>query len=922
MKLFNGRGELSAPRRWLSLGALWLLALQLGCDDEPSAGLEAGSAGAGLSAGVMGGTAGTGGTGGAGGAGVTAGEGGEGGEGGVTPPVGGLQLEGVSGPVGVRFDELGVAHISCETRADCFEAQGYLHAAHRFVQMDINRMFPQGRLSERIGQLGLGTDRGSRLIFATRSGERIEQQMWEASHPETKAMLEAYARGVNAWLADLRAGRNGAQLSEEYAFPLFTTELIEDWRPQDSLSVALILIRQLTEDSGPQLRRAERLEQLGAELFSDSFGPTPAFPTGVLLGSEGVEAVAGAQEKSLEELVRSQLEGLRSARLSLMGASRALVRAQAALPHKSLGEDFGSNNWIVSPARSASGKALMSNDPHLGLSNPSVWYLAHLRVEGDGEGAEPFDVQGFSLPGLPSVVIGHNEKISWGMTTTYFDFSDVYIETLSSSGEGVIFNGEEVPFLRVVDELIVSDDPEGARYERLYVPHHGPVLSIDREAGVAVTLRWTAQDADSDVNFLMGLPLAQSVEEAREALKELTTIGQNVVVADVEGHIGWFPYNRLPSRAWASPALNPSLPLPGDGSAEWGEPIPYEALPQAFDPALGVLATANHDMTGAFADGDPTNDGQAALQEDPAKGYRYSQIMRLLDREEPHSPESLLNIIHDNESLLARRLLPELLRLLDREALNERGAQLIGLLEPWGYGCPAGVSLDEAASPVASEEELSSSRGCLAFHALLGQLVKMTFRDELRAAGLSSGDAHVEALARLLGRPEVLSSVAYWDDVSTEELESAGQMIASAANRASFKLNEELGADSALWLWGRLHTLSLGANLINDAGITDFNHGPFPNHGGLYTVDVANPRDIINGDYTHGAGASMRFVCELDGYPRCSYELPGGQRHFRDDPHYDDLLRRWLGREPTAMHFEELEIEAATLERWRFVPSP
>ena len=114
--------------------------------------------------------------------------------------------------------------------------------------------------------------------------------------------------------------------------------------------------------------------------------------------------------------------------------------------------------------------------------------------------------------------------------------------------------------------------------------------------------------------------------------------------------------------------------------------------------------------------------------------------------------------------------------------------------------------------------------------------------------------------------------------------------------------------------------MSLAANLLSDAGVEMFNHGPFPNQGGLYTVDVANPRSVIDGDFTHGAGASMRFVCEHDGYPRCVFEVPGGQRHFRDDPHYDDLLRLWFERAPTPMRFEELEIEAATVDRWSFKP--
>ena len=211
-------------------------------------------------------------------------------------------LSQLSDTVQVQFDEVGGLHLNCKTQEDCFTAQGYYHAAHRFTQMDINRLFPQGKLGERVGNLALDTDIRNRLIFSTKDGQSIEEQMWSACSEESKRMLEAYARGVNAWLAKWRSGDPQAQLSDEYNFAIFDKSTIKDWTPLDSLSVALVLIQDLTERSGRHLRNARLLSDLGPELYFDIFGDTPAFPTSVLGGATGVNSVASIPMDGKKEL--------------------------------------------------------------------------------------------------------------------------------------------------------------------------------------------------------------------------------------------------------------------------------------------------------------------------------------------------------------------------------------------------------------------------------------------------------------------------------------------------------------------------------------------------------------------------------------------------------------------------------------------
>ena len=848
-------------------------------------------------------------------------------------------LSQLSDTVQVQFDEVGGLHLNCKTQEDCFTAQGYYHAAHRFTQMDINRLFPQGKLGERVGNLALDTDIRNRLIFSTKDGQSIEEQMWSACSEESKRMLEAYARGVNAWLAKWRSGDPQAQLSDEYNFAIFDKSTIKDWTPLDSLSVALVLIQDLTERSGRHLRNARLLSDLGPELYFDIFGDTPAFPTSVLGGATGVNSVASIPMDGKKELPSDDHYAKGEFKLNLLfrrlKSSKSLFKKgqwESRSVWRHLPEHnpqvLGSNNWVLSADRSSSDQAWLSNDPHLGLSNPSVWYLAHLRVMPESEQDEsPFNVTGVSLPGIPSIVIGHNEHIAWGMTTTYYDFTDVYIEELSADGEHVIFEGEEVEILRREDQYNLAGMPS-EQYESLYVPHHGPIIAIDREAGTAATMRWTGQDADTDVEFLLALAQAKTVHDAQEAIKTVTTIGQNFVVADDQGDIAWFPYNRLPSRPWASLDLNPAFPLPGDGQAEWGPTLSYESLPQLKNPESGLIVTANHDMTGAFADGDPTNDAQLegpaqAMQESPANGYRYSQSQRLLDREEPHNRASLTEIIHDRELLLARRLLPVILMTVDISVLSESGQRALSVLSPWSessrpYDCPAGLSTDalDLATPSDDPQEKADSAACYVFHVLYAELGKTIFGDELSETSDNNNlYPYFEAIARLIARPEVLrGGIAYWDDISTETEEDMSLSIAEALNKTGSYFNREYGSNVDEWLWGKVHTVTLTASVLNEAGVRDYNNGPYANHGGLYTVDVANPRNLYSRDYDHGAGASMRFVCELTSPPQCQIEIPGGQVHHRDHPHYDDLLTKWLKREPILMPFTQEAVDNASIE--------
>ena len=244
-----------------------------------------------------------------------------------------------------------------------------------------------------------------------------------------------------------------------------------------------------------------------------------------------------------------------------------------------------------------------------------------------------------------------------------------------------------------------------------------------------------------------------------------------------------------------------------------------------------------------------------ALQENPAKGYRYSQSTRLIARDEPHDRDSLSAAVHDRELLLARRLMPSILEAIDLSLLTESGQRALATLSPWGSGphgfdCPSGMTLTLLDQSVPSEDDVerADSASCYVFHVLYSELRKHIFGDELlNATGDRDQIAYLEAVARLIARPESLvGGVGYWDDISTSVEEDPGVTIAQAMNDTGSYFNREYGSDPSEWLWGKVHTVTLSAAVISDAGVKDYDNGPYPNHGGLYTVDVANPRIYID----------------------------------------------------------------------------
>jgi len=840
----------------------------------------------------------------------------------------GVRIEGLVGPVDARYDAHGILHLACAADDDCYASLGYFHAQNRFFFMDFVRNLVRGRLGSLVkaGEVVLERDYANRHFFTTPEGQPLEEKLYADASPATKGHLDAYARGVNAWLADMRAGKNGATLTTEYDFALISKDALREWEPADSAAIGLYVLDDLSNNSGDELALASTIDAYQGPLAADLFSGKPLYdaftkpnlpmpppstdPSKSRRAKHAGEARDGATGDPTPRR-RVRLRELGRYRELLSDATARMQRVGAG-SHGEWPGEIGSNNWALAPKRTKNGHALVANDPHLPLSNPSIWFPVELDAKSKGSGA--LHVAGSTFPGLPAVMVGHNEKVGWGVTTAYWDLADVYLEELTPDGKAVLFEGKEIPI--VEKTFTFRDLASGKTLEKTFrwVPHHGPLVSEDQKKRTGVSIRWVGHAGGTDLDGFYAVAAASSVAEAKQGIESICAANQNFVVVDVEGHTGWFPFGKLPRRPFASSELPPWLPLPGDGSAEWDGVVPTSELPQLFDPMDGQIATANQDMTGASADGDLLNDGQDALQAwSKADGTRQQRILELLaNGGDAHSAEGLVAMQADTYSLVGKLVADAVLADAKDAAKDANEQAVLDAVAAWDGTCPTGLDGSDPTKAKDSTDaaEVAASLGCTVAHALLFAVVDEALRDEIAAAGTAPGlGLDLGLVLRALKEPAALvSGEALWDDVGTKDVvESRADILRRGLTLAAKGL-AGLGGPAA-WRWGRVHTLTL-RSIFDAFGLTDYNDGPYAAPGGFQTVNVANPRRRALAPFDGGqpfefaSGPSIRFVIEATAEgPRMLYQLPGGADLHRDSPFYMNLLPRWLEGEPIAFPF-------------------
>ncbi|MBN2495737.1 MAG: penicillin acylase family protein [Deltaproteobacteria bacterium] len=878
-------------------------------------------------------------------------------------------LEGLSAPVDAVFDARGIPHIYAADPHDALRVQGFLMARDRMGQMEFLRRAIEGRLAQVAGSLDPGMiemDKGARLVGFTRMAQAIRASL-EPDDP-TLLGMQAFSRGVTDYIDRLRAGD---EKLPGILSALLVPSMLDDWTPVDVLALARYESRLLSDTASQEVALTRAALGVRAAFPVESPDPLLAARAGALLDlwsfAPATEAIvcpdclpAGRGGARRPAPGTARLPAARQ----LDAAARFFSRT-AWLDRLAGGEDRGSNNWVVSPDRTASGLALLANDPHLSLPSPPVWYLNHIntaRAGGD------WDTMGVSFAGTPGVTLGFNRHIAWGATVTNYDVTDVYQETIVPGAAGqpdrVVFEGGEVE-IDTLTERIELNMGDPVEYSIEIVPHHGPIIPDTRTADSALSYRWTGHTPTNELETFFALNVASSADEALEAIRLFECGSQNFVVASAEGAILWSTHSWIPLRPPEAlsydPATgggySPAMVLPGTGGYEWTGRVAADDIPMLRDPASGWIGTANGDGVGTSLDGNPFDDA-LYLGWSFDLGHRMARLdarLAELAARGGVTVDEMMALQADHRSPLGALLSAVIAAALDRaeqeqaspgsqpdlsSAVSELAGSMDALLDArdrlraWSFATPDGLEGDPQAA------EIADSIAASIFNATLPRLGKLAFGDEIARIGQRPGSQSIaKALQWAMIEPERLATYdagagdsVLWDDLDTEAVETRDERILRAVAGALAFLSERLGEQPDGWRWGRLHTIRFASlipvDMMGPAFDTYSIPAPddptypdgFPRHGDLFVLDACN-FDIYSGqDFGYANGPSQRLVIELGPQgPQAYNALPGGQQHGQG-PHHADEAELWRRNAAPRLAYEEQEVLQSAERRVRFTP--
>lgn len=538
-----------------------------------------------------------------------------------------ISINGLTAAVQVIRDQAGVPHIYAENDHDLFMAQGYVHAQDRLWQMEMDRRIANGELSAAVGKGGLDNDKFMRTLGMRRAA----QKEWEMTDAPTRAILEAYSAGVNAFIETHRT-----------ALPLEFTILgvtPAPWTPLDTLAWGKVLTFSLGGNYRLELLRARMIANIGLEATQRLLAPyEPDKPIIVPPEAGNYAMVKGASFDIL-----------------------ASVDAVLGDPNMV----WGSNNWVVHGSRTATGKPMLANDTHLSLGMPSLWYE-------NGLHGGHYNVVGFSFSGVPAVIIGHNDHIAWGVSNLNPDIEDFYIEKVDDKKHPTKYQYQDQWHdLQIITETI---DIKGAPSEPIMVrsTRHGPLLNdvFTFEGDDAMALHWTVIDGTALFGAVARLDQARNWDEFRQALSGWEAPSQNFVYADVDGNIGYQATGKIPIRAKSGLGLVPAIGW--DGASEWVDYIPFDKLPFSLNPPQGFIGTANNKVV--------TDSYPYLIANEWDIGYRAKRISDLLAANSHVTLDDMATIQSDTYSLPAETLRPYLLAITPQ---NDEQRRALDVVKSW-----------------------------------------------------------------------------------------------------------------------------------------------------------------------------------------------------------------------------------------------
>jgi penicillin amidase len=747
-------------------------------------------------------------------------------------PSGKRTIKGIGDSVVITFDESDIPHIKANSQTDALFALGYLHATERSWQMELNRRLASGRLSEILGSESVKIDRFIRTLGVKRAADR----QFDRYPVAAKRLLQAYADGVNTGNTQL-----GWALPIEY---FLTGSKPGHWSPTDSVAWMLMMAYDLGGNWDKELQRLELSQFLTTKQIWEIL---PSFETGGPVSNMDFAKIY----KDLN-IFNSFEKSTELGSLDLPGGK----------------EGIGSNNWALSGKLTASGKPLLANDPHLGLSAPAIWYFAHLDAPG-------MNVIGGTLPGIPGVALGRTDKFAWSFTNTNPDVQDLYIEQIDSNNPGM-YRGPDGPLPFKVHQEII--DVKGSPSITFLVKEtrHGPVISdsyarakrsIDTKR-FALALRWTALDTENQsVVGLLEMNRAKDIDSFKQALRKNYAPMQNVVMADSEGNISYQAAGVAPKRILHQGLYGLAPAIGWEKQYDWNGYIPFEQLPAGNNPEQEWIATANQRIIAA---NDPN-----PLTADWDLPTRYDRIVELIKSRNNHD----LNYM----------------KTMQADTLSLGATPLLGLFKSSKPSHKLASQAQEIIQNFDGDMKVNSA-GALIFNAWADQLTRNLFSRLSYLFTESYGSRSFrQPLLLALENPDSL----WCDDPKTTPVESCLDSSNNAFDKALEYLSAEYGDDPKNWAWGKAHISVSEHRPLSKVPVLGwlFNiKTPFP--GDAFSINVGRPQLLKSTNpYETIQGPSMRTIYDLSDLEKSLFIYQTGQSGWVQSKLYRNMNSLWANNE-------------------------
>ncbi len=815
---------------------------------------------------------------------------------------GNLQGKGLKDSVEIIRDANGIPHIYAKNMHDLFFAQGYAQAQDRWWQMEFFRKTCGGRIEELTGKKAslVNTD----IYLRSLGLDDVCKKEYDLFTPDQRAQLDAFAEGVNAYIA----GRSPGQLSVNYSILGLTGVKfkVEPWTAMDTLAMAKLMAVDLGLTRDLEITRTKLYNLLGAEMAEKWL--VPAWPIG-----QKPTTLLDEDIKMLEKSAPPVTSPVSEPPLQPVAATAGQIFDDPSIGLKQLIGDqagTGSNSWVATGSMTQSGKPLLANDPHLGLQQPSIWYEVALHCSDDGTG-QPFDLAGFTFASMPGVVSGHNNYIAWGETNVYPDVNDQYMIKVNPDNPlQYEWNGKWRD-MTVREEKISFGDGKPAVNIKVRLTHLGPITNdnkYDSKTGELggynnkdpLALHWTALEPSRIALAILALGKARNWDDFRSALKDWDVPSQSLIYADTKGNIGYQMPGKVPIRPQNYAG---QVPAPGWTSEyEWKGYIPYDLMPRTYNPSRNFIVAANQEVAPPdyyeFLNqqlGPDVNANFGSKYNKWVYGYRSQRIYELIKQLAPNTVATYQSIQGDNKYLPADELLPYLAKLkFDDADVSDARDWLL----KWDRFC----SVDSPQTALYAEFWMK----------LNNNIFQNKMGDAAKADGV---DREMWAVNLLLQNP----SDPWWDDPATNDIKETRDDVLIRSFKEGYAATvTALGKDRSQWKWGSLHKATPVSNPLGASGIglieSLVNCGPVPAGGNSECVD-SNEWYASNGNFSIRLIPSMRIIVDMGDLSKGVSMNSTGQSGHPGNPWYGDMLVPWSKVQYHPMLWTRQQVEAGTAHK-------